>query len=92
MVEEEVPTGKVLEKLLDAWELPHFMQISAVLFSLCLTVFSKYSVSLIAEAVFVMLIITSGNVFYRAVSFKIIYTHSWQTIHASLLAQIHTDM
>lgn len=91
LVEEEVPTGKVSEKLLHVWKLPYFIcrfLLSCFLFLLFF--FQVSCVSPIAEAVFVALIIASGTAFYRAVSFKII-THGWQTIHASLTAQILAD-
>lgn len=89
LAEEEVLVGKVLKKLPECVEESTLrMQISAILFSL--TFFQVSCVSPIAEAVFVALITTSGNVLYRAVGF--IYAHSWQTVHASLPAQILTDM
>lgn len=93
LVEEEVPTGKVLEKLSDVWKLPHF--ICGFLLPCFLSLsfcFQVSCVSPIAEAVFVALINNSGNVFYKAIHFKIIYTDGWQTVHATLPAQIRAVM
>lgn len=75
-----------MEKLLDVWKLLHFIcRFLLSCFLLLSFFFQVPCVSPIAEAVFVALIITSGNVFYRAVGFKIIYSHGWQTDNPCLL-------
>lgn len=80
---------KCWRSFLNVWKNPRF--VCRFLLSCFLWLFFQVSCdSPIAEAVFVALITTPGNVLYRAVGF--IYAHSWQTVHASLPAQILTDM
>lgn len=89
LAEEEVLVGKVLKKLPECVEASTLhMQISAVLFSL--TLFSS-----ILHFTYCWGCLCSpdnpfGNPLYRAVGF--IGSHSWQTGHTSLPAQILTGV